>query len=44
MIGGLVERQNSKRIIHSYVESLLRKDWFVAMCRCQDSLVFEVGK
>jgi len=26
----------------SYAESL-RKDMFVAMCRCQDSSVFEVG-
>ena len=34
----------SKRLILSYAESLLRKDLFVAMCRCQDSLVFEVGK
>ena len=31
-------------IILSYAESLLRKDLFVTMCRCQGSLVFEVGK
>jgi len=27
-----------------YAESLLRKDLFMAMRRCQDSSVFEVGK